>query len=323
MQTTEPEEILRARGPTDGDEVLRVDGLTKRYGRRTVLDEVSFTVRRGDIFGFLGPNGAGKTTTIRIVLGLVRSTAGRVFLFGEPRRGAALSALARIGAMVEVPSFYPHLSGRQNLRVSGILAGREDPEAESRVLRTVGLAEPADDPVRTYSQGMRQRLGIAQALLTEPELVILDEPTNGLDPHGVREVRGLIADLNREKGLTFLISSHLLPELEQIANRVAILRRGRLLVSGRVEEILAGEGSFVVIEAETPEGAHSVLTESHEAEVRPGGDVRVRAEPGEVPALVERLVASGVRVRKAVCERPSLEDYFLRVTRGGEADLGR
>jgi ABC-2 type transport system ATP-binding protein len=304
---------------SDPAEVLHVEDLHRRYGRKKALDGISFTVRRGDVFGFLGPNGAGKTTTIRIVLGLIRATRGRVRLFGRPRRGAALSALGRIGAVVEAPRFYPGLSGRQNLGLLATLSG----VPSSRIapaLETVRLTEAADEAVRGYSQGMRQRLGIAQALLSEPEFVILDEPTNGLDPHGVMETRRLIVELARKREITFLVSSHQLIEIEAIANRVAILRRGKLLVTGDLDEILAGETTryrFVVSE---PERAAPILGC---AGADPEGRLRIETAEAEVPELVRRLVSANIEVREVVRERRTLEDYFLEKTRREEADLGR
>jgi ABC-2 type transport system ATP-binding protein len=302
------------------DEVLRVENLVRTYGKKRALDGISFTVRRGDVFGFLGPNGSGKTTTIRIVLGLVRASAGRVFLFGEPRRSPALDALSRTGAMVEVPRFYEGLSGRRNLRafatLSGIPAAAVEPALES-----VRLLPAADEPVGNWSQGMRQRLGIAQALLGEPDLVILDEPTNGLDPHGVHEMRELITRLNRERQMTFLVSSHQLTEIEQIANRVAILRKGRLLVTGEVEEILAGEQATWRIEVS--DAAEAVRALGEDAREAGGRHVRLPTTRAEVPGLVRRLVEAGLDVGEVRAERRSLEDYFLRVTEGEEADLGR
>ncbi len=302
-------------------EVLRIEELTKVYGRKRALDGVSFTVREGDVFGFLGPNGAGKTTTIRIVLGLIRATSGRVFLFGKRRRGAALAALARLGAVVEIPRFYPYLSGRGNLEVLAMLSGVRSREAVDRVLAVVRLEEAADDPVRTYSQGMRQRLGIAQALLADPELVLLDEPTNGLDPHGVQEMREMIAELNRERGITFVISSHQLLEIEQICNRVAILRKGRLLVTGDVDRILSTETVIHRLVVDDVERAAAALGDRFPREEGPA--LRIRTSRDRVPEAVEALVRAGVRVREVVPERLTLEEYFLRVTEGSEVDLGR
>ena len=302
-----------------GSEVLRVEALVRRYGRKRALDGIGFTVERGDVFGFLGPNGAGKTTTIRIVLGLIRATSGRVHLFGRPRRGAALDAMARIGAVVEAPRFWANLSGRENLRALARLSGT--PRARiDEVLEIVRLTEAASEAVRGYSQGMRQRLGIAQALLSEPEFVILDEPTNGLDPHGVREMRRLVTELNRERGITFLVSSHQLSEMEEIANRVAILRRGRLVVTGEVAEILAGEPTVWRFLVSDPEAAIAAVAG---AERSAGGRIRVRTAPGDVPDLVRALVAAGIDVREVSPERPGLEEFFLRATSNGEADLGR
>ncbi len=306
------------------EEVLRVDGLTRRYGRRLALDGVTFAVRRGDVFGFLGPNGAGKTTAIRIILGLVRADSGTVTLFSERGRRASIAARTRIGAMVEIPRFYNHLSGRRNLEVLGLLAGLTDRDRIDGVLGEVGLAPAADDAVGTYSQGMRQRLGIAQALLAEPDLVLLDEPTNGLDPHGVHEMRRLIGRLNRERGTTFLISSHDLNELEQVAGRVAILRQGRLVVTGAVAEILAGETGALLAEVDDPARAVAALSPDLAAgpDTRPD-TVRVRAGPEAAPRVAERLVRAGIALRGLRHERATLEDYFLRVTEGEGADLGR
>jgi len=301
------------------DDVLLVENLTRRYGRKRALDDVSFGVRRGEIFGFLGPNGAGKTTAIRIALGLIRATSGRVFLFGEPRRGAALSAMARIGAVVEAPRFYTRLSGRENLYLLAALSGTPRSRIDE-VLTTVRLTEAAGEAVGGYSMGMRQRLGIAQALLAEPEFIILDEPANGLDPHGVREMRQLVTDLNRERGITFLISSHQLSEVEEIAHRVAILRKGRLVATGEVGEILTRKRAVQRIRVADPDAARAVLPD---AEVGPDGVLRVPAAATDVPHLVRDLVGAGIDILEVRAERATLEEFFLEATDDGEADLGR
>ncbi len=302
-------------------EILEVSGLTRRYGRRNALDAVSFSVTAGSIYGLLGPNGAGKTTLVRIALGLIRATAGSVRLFGLSMPGGAIAARSRIGAMVEIPRFYPHLSGRGNLRVLGTLSGMDDPDRIDAALDAVGLAEPADEPVRGWSQGMRQRLGIAQALLGEPDLVILDEPTNGLDPHGVREVLSMIRRFNRERGTTFLILSHQLDELESIADHVAILRRGRLLTAGPIEEIVAGEVTHHLLLVADRETARAVLGDRVTDEQ--GKRLRIRAGTGEIPGLLAELLAAEVAVHEIIPVRRSLNEWFLQITSEKEADLGR
>ncbi|PLX28327.1 MAG: bacitracin ABC transporter ATP-binding protein, partial [Ignavibacteria bacterium] len=215
--------------------VLRTTSLSKRFGKRLAVDDLNLEVQRGDVFGFLGPNGAGKSTTIRMVLSLIAPSSGSVELFGSDV-SKDRSVLARVGGLVERPDFYLYLSARKNLEIVSALYGDIDHERINEVLRIVGLADRAGDRVKAYSHGMKQRLGIAQALLPNPELLILDEPTNGLDPQGMKEVRELIRQLNEEKGMTIFLSSHLLHEIEQVASRMCILHHGQLVVQGRVGE---------------------------------------------------------------------------------------
>jgi ABC-2 type transport system ATP-binding protein len=222
-----------------GDIVLQTELLTKKYRGRVAVDRLSLEVGRGDIYGFLGQNGAGKSTTIRMVLGLVRPTSGRIRLLGHEMTKHPHRALARTGAIVEAPAFYENFSGRENLRMLSALSGGAEKKRIAEVLEMVDLTERAADPVRVYSHGMRQRLGIAQALLPAPEFIILDEPTDGLDPDGIRQTRLLIKRMQEELGLTVMLSSHLLHEVEQLCNRIAIIDSGRLLFEGTVESLLA------------------------------------------------------------------------------------
>ena len=215
--------------------VIETSGLTKRYGSIVAVDGVSLRVPRGQVFGLLGPNGAGKTTTIGMLLGLAKPTAGSVRLFGVGAEGNSNELLRRVGAIVESPAFYPYLSGRNNLRFFQGISGRGQPDEIDRLLETVGLSERAESKFRTYSLGMKQRLGLAYALLGDPDLLILDEPTNGMDPAGMVEVRELIRGLGND-GHTILLSSHLLNEVEQMCDSVAILSRGKLIVQGSVKE---------------------------------------------------------------------------------------
>jgi ABC-type multidrug transport system ATPase subunit len=299
--------------------VIEVSGLSKRYGEFKAVDDLSFRVERGDVYGFLGQNGAGKSTTIRMLLTLIRPTAGSIRLFGMDLVRHRREVLARVGAVIEKPDLYGYLTGRENLRILARLSGCRDRNAIGRVLETVGLAARADDRVRTYSQGMRQRLGIACALVHDPELVVLDEPTNGLDPLGIADIRQLILRLSREEGKTFLVSSHLLSEMELIANRMVIIDRGRKVVEGECRTLLDPERQVVHLETLDDEQARALLASSRWAahvEDDAQGRIRLALDRAEVPQLVRDLAAMGVSV---LALRPTnrLEDYFLSLTQAG------
>ena len=251
--------------------VLQTEALTKRYRRRVVVDQLSLTVEAGDIFGFLGQNGAGKSTTIRMALGLVRPTSGKVRVLGHDMSRLPLGALKRVGAIIEAPAFYENFSGRQNLRMLAAMSGGAEPKRIESVLEIVGLRERARDPVRVYSHGMRQRLGIAQALLPNPEFVILDEPTDGLDPQGLCETRELIRRLRDELRLTVMLSSHLLHEVEQVCNRVAIIDEGRLLYQGPVEDLMA-QDSWTRLRVDRITEAYRLLSRNPQLSVSLNGD---------------------------------------------------
>ena len=241
------------------DIILRTLDLTKRYKNRLAVDHLNIEVRQGDIFGFLGPNGAGKSTTIRMILHLIFPTHGDVEIFGVSLKKARHRALGKVGAIVENPAFYNHLSALRNLE---ILGGLQRPVSRRKImeyLERVKLADRADDQVKTYSHGMNQRLGLALALLKEPQLVILDEPTTGLDPQGMKEVRELIRELSREQGITVLLSSHLLYEVEMIATRMAVIHQGKLRVAGSVQELLKQGQAAVLIKTDRPEEALQFL----------------------------------------------------------------
>ncbi|MBE3568307.1 MAG: ABC transporter ATP-binding protein, partial [Thermogemmatispora sp.] len=230
--------------PADGL-ALRTRGLTKRYGQRLAVADLNLEVRRGEIFGFLGPNGAGKTTTIRMLLGLITPTAGSIEILGQDLRRQPKLVLPRVGALIETPALYLYLSAQDNLRVVASSLGGVSERRIDEILELVGLSSRRKDRVRTYSLGMKQRLGLALALLHDPELLILDEPANGLDPAGIVEMRDLLHQLAAQ-GKTIFISSHLLSEVQQICTRVAIIRLGRLVTEASVEELTRGRGEFVV-----------------------------------------------------------------------------
>jgi len=295
--------------------VLQTEQLTKKYRRRLVVDHLSLGVEKGDIFGFLGRNGAGKSTTIRIALGLVRPTSGNVRLLGHDMSRHPLRALKRIGAIVEAPAFYENFSGRQNLRMFAAMSGGAERQRIEEVLEIVGLRDRAGDRVRVYSHGMRQRLGIAQALLPNPELIILDEPTDGLDPQGLCETRELIRRLRDELGLTVVLSSHLLHEVEQICNRVAIIDEGRLLYQGSVEDLL-GKHKLIKLKVDRVNEAYELLMKNPLLSLSRNGDesLYLKMSNEQIPLINALLVQHGFRVMELSPQRESLEQVFLSLT---------
>jgi ABC-type multidrug transport system ATPase subunit len=313
--------------------VIRTEGLTKRFGGLVAVDGLDLDVGEGDLFGFLGPNGSGKTTTVRMLLGLVFATSGRIEVLGRPMPRAAREVLPQVGSLVEGPAFYPHLSGRANLALFDAAGPRftggppwrspgpprATPDRRRRIddaLARVGLDRVGRRPVRAWSSGMRQRLGLAAALLRAPRLLVLDEPTNGLDPHGVREVRDLLAELVAG-GSTVFLSSHLLAEVELVCTRAAIVDRGRLVAQDRVEALLGPTGRVLVTTPDVGAAADlaAALPGVRLGERRPDR-LAVHLDGTAPEALNRRLVDGGVRVRELVVERPTLEDVFLRLTAG-------
>jgi ABC-type multidrug transport system ATPase subunit len=307
--------------------MIRTWGLTKRFGALTAVDRVDLDVRRGDIYGFLGANGSGKTTTVRMLLGLVLATSGTIELLGRPVPRDCHGVLPSVGALVEGPAAYGHLSGRTNLRLldaSGPGAGGAAARRRrvDEALEQVGLGGVGSRPVRAYSLGMRQRLGLAGALLRQPELLVLDEPTNGLDPQGIREVRELLEVLHA-RGTTIFLSSHLLAEVEQLCTRIGVLDRGRLVLQEQLETLQAPTGRTVV---RTPDAAAVVALLDGGVEARDGDRLVIRAT--DTADLNARLVATGIRVHELGPERRSLEEVVHertgvagdRVDRAGRAD---
>ena len=293
------------------DRVIETRGLTKRYGTGVLaVDRLDLNVRHGEIYGFLGPNGAGKTTTLRMLVGLIKPTAGSAAVAG--RAPGEPDGLARIGSLVENPAFYPYLSGRDNMRVIARYGGVAESGID-QALDEVDLLPRAKDKYGTYSMGMRQRLGVAAALLKQPELLILDEPTNGLDPQGMVEMRELLRSIGQGER-TVLLSSHLLAEVEQVCQRVGVIQKGRLVAEGTLDELRGGAG--LVIRAE-PEGrAREVLVGvlGEAAVDRTDGAFRLRTDPGRAGDLNTRLVQAGVVVSELRASERSLEEVFLQLT---------
>jgi ABC-2 type transport system ATP-binding protein len=303
----------------DTSSVVVLQGVTKRIGGKTIVDGLSFEVKPGEVFGFLGPNGAGKTTTIRMMVGLITMSEGEVTIRGLSVRNQFEQAMRHVGAIVENPEFYGFMSGYQNLQHFARMNEGVTPERLDEVIRLVRLESRIDDKVRTYSLGMRQRLGVAQAILHKPSVLILDEPTNGLDPEGIRELRDYLRRLAREEGLAVIVSSHLLSEMELMCDRVAIIQNGRLLdVRSFRDEPAAGGLQEIGFEVDRPEEALALL--SAEGRIENGSELVVllpdRREA--VAAMNEQLVKNGIRVYAIRSRNKTLEDQFLEVTRGNQ-----
>ncbi len=291
--------------------------LTKRYGPLTAVDALTLEVRPGEVYGFLGPNGAGKTTTLRMLLGLIRPTSGRVRVFG--RAPGDRGHLDRVGALVEGPAFYPYLSGRDNLRVMARHA-RVPQDRIAAVLDQVDLTGRAGDRYATYSLGMKQRLGVAAALLKDPRLVVLDEPTNGLDPAGMADMRRLVRRLGAA-GCTVLLSSHLMTEVQELCDRVGVVAHGRLVAESTVAA-LRGEPTLRIVAAPLDAAAAVLRERCGAAAVRvTGGGLDVAAGAHEAAALNTALVAAGVSVSELTCRERSLEQAFLDLTRTGDGHV--
>ena len=296
------------------DLVIRTDGLTKRYGKIVAVDGLSMEVRRGHVYGLLGPNGSGKTTTMGMLLGLVRPTSGSFNLFGSS--DGHRDALHRIGSVVETPAFYPYLSGRQNLAYFQGISGRGEPSELDELLERVGLASRGGDRFQTYSLGMKQRLGLAYAMLGDPELLFLDEPTNGMDPEGMAEVRELVRGLGTG-GRTVLLSSHLLHEVEQVCDSVTIISRGRLIAQGAVADLLrARRREQVRVKTTDDDRARETLSvlEWVEDVAVEAGSLLVTAPISRSGDLTSALSGAGVSVTEMAPVQTSLEEYFLEVT---------
>ncbi len=309
------------RGRLVSDLAVSTTGLTKQFGGHTAVDSIDLAVPAGSVYGFLGPNGSGKTTTIRMLLGLISPTSGTRELLGRPIPEASVEVLHRVGSLVEGPAFHPYLSGRANLARLDAADVLADPRtSRTRIdaaLERVGLLAAAQKRYRAYSLGMRQRLAIAAALLAPRDLLVLDEPTNGLDPQGTREVRSLIAGLASD-GATVLVSSHLLAEVEQVCSHVGMMRAGRLVAQGTLEDVRRAGTAVCRVETDQPEAAARVLGELGVTEVTMTGEA-VGGIPGDLAAekIVAALVHAGVGVRGFTMSGANLEDLFVSLTGEG------
>jgi len=299
--------------------VLQLRNVTKTIGRRTIVNDLSFDIPAGEVFGFLGPNGAGKTTTIRMIVGLISMTKGEITVKGVSVRKQFEQAMTHIGAIVENPEMYKFLTGYQNLvhfarRHSGVTKQRID-----EVVQLLGLQNRIHEKVKRYSLGMRQRLGVAQAILHKPSVLILDEPTNGLDPAGIRELRDYLRKLSQEEGLSVIVSSHLLSEMELMCDRVAIIQGGKLIDVRSLQEAKNSVQTKIVIESSDIESAHRLLSGAfnHQGVELVGDRIEITADRSLIPDVARLLVKAGLDVYGIRAAQRSLEDQFLEIT-GGE-----
>jgi ABC-type multidrug transport system ATPase subunit len=296
--------------------IISVTHLSKKFKEITAVDDLSFTVNEGDVYGFLGQNGAGKSTTIRMMLSLIKPTSGNISMFGKDLNSHRSEILRQAGAVIEKPDLYKYLTAYQNLfifaKMSGIKVTRQ---LLMQQLEMVSLADRAHDKFETFSQGMKQRLGIAVALVHNPKLIVLDEPTNGLDPQGIADMRNLILKLSREMGKTVLVSSHLLSEIEIIANRILIINKGKKIVEGDAAELLDPSKTIVQIDTLNNEAAIQQLQQSGRASLLlPSPDtIRLQMNKKDIPDLTKELVGMGIGIL-SIQPRHSLEDYFLSLT---------
>jgi bacitracin transport system ATP-binding protein len=297
--------------------LLEVCSLTKEYSDKKAVDNLSITVKEGDVYGFLGPNGAGKSTTIKAILGLIKPTSGKIIINGYDVQSEREKAIEKIGAMVEAPSFYGGLSGYKNLILTANLYGIS-PNRVDEVLELVGMIEAKNKKVSKYSLGMKQRLGIARAFLNNPNIVILDEPTNGLDPQGIKEIRKLIQDLSVRYNVTFIISSHILSEIQAVCNKIGIIEKGKLKVEGYVEELLNTDEEIIEIRTKEKEKSVRILKENKISFKLDNFDagIRIKVDKGSFQNINKLLVINDINLENISCSEVSLEDYFLNITEG-------
>jgi len=303
------------------DQVIEVRGLTKKFRNLIAVNNLDLNVYRGDVFGFLGPNGAGKSTTIRMLLSLIKPTVGTIKIFGMDIRHDRAKIYKKVGAIVEKPDFYLYLSAYKNMEILGKMSGGDTSKKKiMEMLELVGLSKRYKSKVKTYSHGMKQRLGIAQALLHDPELIILDEPTTGLDPQGMKEIRDLILYLSKEKNKTIFLSSHILREVELIASRMIIINKGTTQVEGTVEDLLKSDKVEVSFEVDrTEEALEAIKNSSWQNQFKDAvkNEMAFVLTKTEIAELNKFLIEKGFAVSAVVPVR-SLEDYFLKITEGGD-----
>lgn len=302
--------------------LLRTSGLTKKYKNHTVVDGVSLSLKKGEIYGFLGQNGAGKTTTIRMITGLIHPTSGQIELFGQKSGVKRRDAFERMGSMIENPGFYPNLTAEENLDIHRRMMGMGNKESIESSLEQAGLLNVGNKKVKSFSLGMKQRLGIARALLHHPELLILDEPTNGLDPTGIKEVRHLIMELASKRNIAVLVSSHILSEIQQMATKIGIIHNGRLVEEIEQQALQMKNRHCVEFKVSNDRETAMLLEQKlgiHDYSVPEPGVVRVFEQLSESARINRMLVGNGIDVAEIMMVRETLEDYFLSLTGGSRS----
>ncbi len=298
-----------------GQNIVEVEGLSKSFASFEAVKHISFQIEKGSVYGFLGQNGAGKSTTMRMLLSLIQPNSGNIRIFGKPLKGNEKSILSNIGAIIEKPDTYGYLSGYENLKIfSKIFSRPTSLSALDVLLEKVGLKGRGKDKVKSYSQGMKQRLGIAIALLNDPDFIMLDEPTNGLDPQGITEIRNLIGHFSKNEGKTILVSSHLLNEIEMVADSMIILHKGEKIAEGKVQQLLDPTKTIVTIETSKLQGAMNLIQNSNWSnKLVSNNELRFEMDKEEIPMLVKSLVEHDIPVSN-VQSNHSLENYFLKLT---------
>lgn len=303
--------------------ILKTNQLSKHYSTFKAVDKVNLHIKKGDIYGFLGKNGAGKTTTIRMIMGLIKPSHGEIEMFGEKITARNKIPFERIGSIIEFPGFYPNLSIIENLEIHRRLMGITDRNVLNETLELVGLADFHQRKFKKLSLGMKQRLGLARALLSNPEILILDEPTNGLDPNGIKEIRRLILDLAEQRGITIIVSSHILSEVQQLANRIGIIDQGKLLKELDIDEITEESRHYMELKVDQDRKASLILEQKcmiQDYQVIEPGIIRVYKQLENSGGVNTALVQAGVEVRELTIQKENLEDYFLKLTGGAKIE---
>lgn len=304
--------------------ILQTDHLTKAIGGKELVSDVNIHLKKGEIYAFLGPNGAGKTTVIKMLTNLWKPTEGNIELFGENLTEDSYEVLKRVGSIIEFPVFYEHMSGRENLRLHCEYMGYYEPGCVEKALEMLGLSQGADKPVKKYSLGMKQRLGIARAVLSRPELLILDEPTNGLDPAGMKQIRELFQMLCREYGITLMISTHILSEIESIADRVGVISHGKLIEEISMDEIKERNMAYIELSVEDVKKTAYILTEQlglNNFRIMDEHNIRIYDGQAAAGEITKALALSGVEVNGIGKKTETLENYFLKMTEEGKAHV--
>lgn len=300
------------------EHILRTNRLTKQYKGEMVVHDLNMNIKKGEIYGFLGKNGAGKTTTIRMIMGLIDPTAGEIELF-EKREQGKNRPYGKIGTIIEVPGFYPNLTGQENLEIHRRYMGVQEKSSIKEALELVGLHHAGGKKVKNYSLGMKQRLGLARAILHHPSFLILDEPTNGLDPEGIKQIRKLILDLVEKLDITVLVSSHILSEIEQLATKIGIIHRGKLIQELSLEDINEKNKQYIQVEVNEPEKTSVILEQKlniHQYQMMDEGKIRIYDHTHHTESISKTLMENGIGITSIHVNADTLEDYFLHLTEG-------